>query len=127
LVDDVLAEEISATGIESVLSLDAKKILTTYSWPGNLREMHHALRYALSLSEDGIIHPSHLPEGLDKTGARSKVEDATGQRARLEAVLQRHDWCIESTAKELGVARSTLYRQMDRLRIVPPWRSGDRG
>ena len=123
LVEEVLAEEIGATGIESVLSPDAKRILTTYSWPGNLREMHHALRYALSLSENGIILPNHLPEGLDKAGGRTELADSTGQRARLEVVLQRHDWCIESTAKELGIARSTLYRQMDRLRIVPPWRS----
>ncbi|MBV8215103.1 MAG: sigma-54-dependent Fis family transcriptional regulator [Verrucomicrobia bacterium] len=126
LVEEVLAEEIRATGIDSVLSPDAKKVLTTYAWPGNLREMHHALRYALSLSEGGMIIPDHLPEGLHRTSERSERTDATDQRTRLEAILQRHDWCIESTAKELGVARSTLYRQMDRLRIVPPWRSASR-
>ena len=126
LVEQVLAEEISATGIESVLSPDAKEILRSHSWPGNLREMHHALRYALSLSENGIILPSHLPDGLHKTSARPERTDATDRRTHLETILQRHDWCIESAAKELGVARSTLYRQMDRLRIVPPWRSSGR-
>jgi Bacterial regulatory protein, Fis family len=113
--------------IESVLSPDAKEILRSYSWPGNLREMHHALRYALSLGENGIILPSHLPDGLHETSARPERTDVTDRRTHLETILQRHDWCIEAAAKELGVARSTLYRQMDRLRIVPPWRSSGRG
>jgi len=122
LVDTVLAEEINATGIHTVLSIAAKKALQDYTWPGNLREMHHALRYALGLSEGGVIEPDHLPDKVREITQTPRQVDQPGQRLRLEMLLKRHDWCIESAAKELGVARSTLYRQMDRLRIVPPWR-----
>jgi transcriptional regulator of acetoin/glycerol metabolism len=126
LIDEVLAEEISATGIQAVLSPQAKKILLDYNWPGNLREMHHVLRYALSLSEEGVILPKDLPQGLIGADTVSTHSDAGTRRARLEAVLRQHGWCIESAAKELGVARSTLYRQMDRLQIVPPNRGTGR-
>jgi sigma-54 dependent transcriptional regulator, acetoin dehydrogenase operon transcriptional activator AcoR len=127
LIDGVLAEEISATGIQAALSPQAKKILLDYNWPGNLREMHHVLRYALSLSEEAVILPKDLPQGLIGADAVATCSDAGTRRARLEALLKQHGWRIESAAKELGVARSTLYRQMDKLKIVPPNRGRGEG
>jgi transcriptional regulator of acetoin/glycerol metabolism len=126
LIDEVLAEEISATGIQAALSPEAKKILLGYNWPGNLREMHHVLRYALSLSEEAMILPKDLPQGLIGADAVATCTDASTRRARLEALLKQHGWRIESAAKELGVARSTLYRQMDKLQIVSPNRGAGR-
>jgi len=41
----------------------------------------------------------------------------------LEALLEENGWRIESAAKALGVARSTLYRQIDRFHIIPPNRA----
>ena len=122
LLEEVLNEEICATGIEASLSRDAKKALETHAWPGNLREMHHVLRYALSLCDDWVILPEHLPEALSVTTVHTPT-DATTRRARLEALLEENGWRIESAAKALGVARSTLYRQMDRFHIVPPNRA----
>ena len=81
--------------------------------------MHHVLRYALSLCDDRVILPEHLPEALSATTVHTPT-DATARRARLEALLEENGWCIESAAKALGVARSTLYRQMDRFHIIPP-------
>ena len=122
LLEEVLDEEIRATGIEASLSRDAKKALESYAWPGNLREMHHVLRYALSLCDDRVILPEHLPEAWSGTMAHTPA-DVTTRRARLEALLEENGWCIESAAKALGVARSTLYRQMDRFHIIPPNRA----
>jgi hypothetical protein len=122
LLEEVLNEEIRATGIEASLGSGAKKVLEAHAWPGNLREMHHVLRYALSLCESGVILPEHLPDELNGTTVCTSP-DATTQRARLEALLEENGWCIESAAKALGVARSTLYRQMDRFHIVPPNRA----
>jgi sigma-54 dependent transcriptional regulator, acetoin dehydrogenase operon transcriptional activator AcoR len=84
--------------------------------------MHHVLRYALSLCNDRVILPEHLPEALSGTMVYTPL-DAMTQRARLEALLEENGWCINSAAKALGVARSTLYRQMDRFHIVPPNRA----
>jgi transcriptional regulator of acetoin/glycerol metabolism len=39
---------------------------------------------------------------------------------QLKSLLEEHGWRIQSAASALGIARSTLYRQMDRLHIVPP-------
>jgi transcriptional regulator of acetoin/glycerol metabolism len=64
LLEEVLEEEIRATCIEAFLSREAKKVLEAHAWPGNLREMHHVLRYALGLCDDRVILPEHLPEAL---------------------------------------------------------------
>ncbi|HBN60553.1 MAG TPA: hypothetical protein DD442_10670, partial [Halomonas sp.] len=34
--------------------------------------------------------------------------------------LQQHQWNISAVARELGVSRPTVYRQMQRQGIVPP-------
>jgi transcriptional regulator of acetoin/glycerol metabolism len=123
LLEEVLNEEIRATGIEASISREAKEVLEAHAWPGNLREMHHVLRYALSLCDDRVILPEHLPEQL--SGAEVyKPLDSNTERARLQAVLEENGWRIGSAAKALGVARSTLYRQMDRFHIIPPNRAG---
>lgn len=122
LLEEVLDEEIRATCIEASLSREAKKILEAHAWPGNLREMHHVLRYALSLCDDGVILPENLPEVFSGAAVHTPPDLKT-ERARLEAVLKENGWRIGSAAKALGVARSTLYRQMDRFHIVPPNRA----
>ena len=122
LLEEVLDEEIRATCIEASLSREAKRVLEAHAWPGNLREMHHVLRYALSLCDDRVILPEHLPEAFSGAAVQTPPDLKT-ERARLEALLEENGWCIGSAAKALGVARSTLYRQMDRFHIIPPNRA----
>jgi transcriptional regulator of acetoin/glycerol metabolism len=118
LLDELLDEEIRATRIGASLGREAKKVLEAYAWPGNLREMHHVLR----LCDDRVILPEHLPEEFSGAAAHMPPDLKT-ERARLEALLEENGWCIGSAAKALGVARSTLYRQMDRFHIIPPNRA----
>jgi transcriptional regulator of acetoin/glycerol metabolism len=119
LIRDVLQEEIRETGILGQLHEDTLDRLKLHSWPGNFRELHNVLRHALILSEGGIIRPDHLPEefALVPVGQRTRRKD---KRLQLESLLEEHGWRIQSAANALGVARSTLYRRMDRLHIVPP-------
>ncbi|MBV8140917.1 MAG: sigma-54-dependent Fis family transcriptional regulator [Verrucomicrobia bacterium] len=123
LLEEVLNEEIRTTGIEASISREAKNVLEAHAWPGNLREMHHVLRYALSLCDDRVIFPEHLPEALGGVAVYTSLDPKT-ERARLQAVLEENGWRIGLAAKALGVARSTLYRQMDRFHIIPPNRAG---
>ena len=102
--------------------INAKRLLEAHAWPGNLREMHHVLRYALSLCDERVILPEHLPEAFSGAAVHTP-SDLKTERARLEALLEENGWRIGSAAKALGVARSTLYRQMDRFHIVPPNRA----
>ena len=119
LIRDVLQEETRETGILGQLHEDTLDRLKLHSWPGNFRELHNVLRHALILSEGGIIRPDHLPEefAVLPVSERTRRKD---KRLQLESLLEEHGWRIQSAANALGVARSTLYRQMDRFHIVPP-------
>lgn len=62
LVRIILDEWRQANGEAKILSPDAQKLLEDYSWPGNIRELKNAMRYACAMSSDASIHPDHLPE-----------------------------------------------------------------
>jgi sigma-54 dependent transcriptional regulator, acetoin dehydrogenase operon transcriptional activator AcoR len=119
LIRKVLQEEIKETGIRGELREDTMRQLKLHSWPGNFRELHNVLRHALLLGEGGIITPDNLPEEFAVLPVDERVFSENKQ-LELKSLLEQHGWCIQSAASALGVARSTLYRQMDRLHIVPP-------
>ncbi len=63
-----IADQMLATlGSHLHLGDAARAVLAAHAWPGNLRELHNALRYAAALcghDGDGTIEPDHLPDHL---------------------------------------------------------------
>ena len=43
------------------LSAEAREVLETYAWPGNIRELRNVVERAVLLCRDGRIRPEHLP------------------------------------------------------------------
>jgi len=54
---------------DASLSPEAEKLLMDHPWPGNLRQLRHALRSAAALADGKPITREHLP-GLIASGAR---------------------------------------------------------
>jgi Nif-specific regulatory protein len=55
--------------------------LVSYHWPGNVREMEHAIGHAVLVCDGGVIHPHHLPPTLQtadtsETGGHVPLEQA---------------------------------------------------
>jgi two-component system response regulator AtoC len=48
-------------GGESVFSPSAMRLLQSYAWPGNIRELRNVIERAVLLSADGLITEEHLP------------------------------------------------------------------
>nr|WP_298248727.1 sigma-54-dependent Fis family transcriptional regulator [uncultured Halomonas sp.] len=112
---------------------DAMSALLAYPWPGNIRELHNALRYALATCESDEVVVGDLPEEcisgqLAHPAARSSSgmpDSSRGTRTGhdeepLQEALRRQRWNISAMARELGLSRPTIYRRMKRLGIVPP-------
>ncbi|MCL7938733.1 sigma-54-dependent Fis family transcriptional regulator [Halomonas sp. ATCH28] len=119
---------------QSRLRGDTMSALLAYPWPGNIRELHNALRYALATHEGNEVVVGDLPEecisghlahpaaqprsSLDRLAvgypALARGEDP------LHDALRKHHWNISAVARELGLSRPTIYRRMKRLGIVPP-------
>jgi transcriptional regulator of acetoin/glycerol metabolism len=118
---------------ESVVQIGdaARARLHEYRWPGNLRELRNALEYARAVCDDGVIEPGDLPDEVAGGGARAHVPapivaaaPAVAPRgddaALLVSYLRAARWNVSAVARQLGVARMTLYRRMRRFGITPP-------
>ncbi len=111
------------------LSPSAMQALLDHPWPGNVRELENALEYAVAVCREQTIHTDNLPAevigraplALAHAPAPVAIElpvaspERRGERAELEALLDRHRWCRRRTAEALGISRTTLWRRMREL------------
>lgn len=124
-----LAERSSAIGVAKRLSVGAESALLAHPWPGNIRELRHAIERACILSTRAVVEPDDLFEVSAAGTAAVAVEgDATlsdylerCERYFILETLDRHGWQIGATAKVLGISRKSLWERMRRLAIA----SGD--
>jgi len=106
--------------------------LSRYTFPGNIRELQNIIERSLILSADGKLEVSCLPfEVLRPAGVLPKEgghesSHTKSEKDELYALLMNNKGNISKTAQELGMARSTLYRKMDRFgfqtTIAPRWK-----
>ena len=89
--------------------------LSNYHWPGNIRELKHAVEKAVILcesdvlkAEDFFIERSHV-KTLDVTESLSLEES---EKNRISEALTNNRGHLSETAKELKIARQTLYRKI---------------
>jgi two-component system response regulator HydG len=55
------------------VSPEAQHMLTHYAWPGNVRQLRHAVENAVVLCESETIRPHDLPSDIKPSGANSSV------------------------------------------------------
>ena len=89
--------------------------LLRHSWPGNIRELEHAIERGCAVARGPEIDVDDLPTAvLDSTVAPRTRPLRHHETSFIRATLKRHGGNRETTAKELGISISTLKR---RLRI----------
>jgi transcriptional regulator with PAS, ATPase and Fis domain len=104
---------------------DLAAILSGYAWPGNVRELRNVIeRYAVlgTTSGAGLLDESPR-EPPRQSLARMPFHEARRlvldrfERAYLEDVLERANGVVARAAELAEVARPSLYRMLDRLKI----------
>src|SRR5260370_105716 len=105
--------------------------LSSYPCPGNIRELRNLIERAGILSDDGV-----LPNSLPMAGTQAIVISAPtattlkdSERALILHTLQGVGWVIggpKGAAAKLGLKRTTLIHQMQKLRISRPGLPGSR-
>jgi transcriptional regulator with PAS, ATPase and Fis domain len=97
----------------------AFEMLLRYPWPGNIRELEHAIEYACVTAETSEIDVGDLPESMARLSAGPPVHANRLTEHRLtyvRAVLARHAGHRRRTAHELGISLSTLKRWLRHAR-----------
>ncbi|MBF0296847.1 MAG: sigma 54-interacting transcriptional regulator [Magnetococcales bacterium] len=104
------------------LSPEAMAALMNHGWPGNIRELEHALEQAMVLCRGEVIEREHLPRELrgnadpERTRGKAPVERAqSAEREAILAALAACNWRREQAARRLGMSRVTLFRKMRQL------------
>ncbi|MEQ8241476.1 MAG: sigma-54 dependent transcriptional regulator [Cyclobacteriaceae bacterium] len=92
----------------------AFKKLGLYPWPGNIRELQHAVERAVIMSEGNKINAENiLPASkrvAPKTSNSVKVEDV--EKNAIQRAIEMCGGNLSQAAEELGIGRTTLYRKM---------------
>jgi len=120
---------------------DAMRALSSYSYPGNVRELENVLERALVLCHGDVIGLWHLPPEVTVRGIHApapRVDSLPSARAprvfeppleelavglppegrRILEALKEARWHRARAADALGVSRTTLWRRMKRFGLA---------
>ena len=95
----------------------ALQLLMRYSWPGNIRELNHAVERAVLMAQGNVVQPSDLALGGGGDAA-PRLEDLSLEevdRILVQKALARFDGNVSQAANALGLSRSALYRRLQRF------------
>jgi DNA-binding NtrC family response regulator len=99
----------------------ALRSLRDYPWPGNIRELDHAIERAVLMAQGDRIGVGDLGlRPLSDNGAPSSIEDLNleeVERLLIQKALVRYNGNVSQAAKALGLSRSALYRRLERYRL----------
>ena len=97
------------------ISTEVQRMFMEYNWPGNIREMEHALEHAFILCHQKTITIEHLPpifgKFFDTKIAFLKDKGADEKQTILEA-LEKTAWNKTMASKLLGISRRNIYRKL---------------
>ena len=98
--------------------------LSSYHWPGNIRELQNLIERAVILSNSGVL-PNPLPaagiQPVAVSSAAATLKDS--ERAMILRTLEAAAWVIggpNGAAAKLGLKRTTLISKMHKLGICRP-------
>ena len=103
------------------ISAAAIKKLQSFHWPGNIRELQHAIERAIILGESEQIQASDFI-----FASVNDIEDGlilesynleTVEKIVIQKTLQKLNGNVSKAANELGLTRAALYRRLEKYGI----------
>lgn len=95
------------------------KRLEKHSWPGNIRELQHAVERAVIMSESQVLEPNDFFLSQMEDSSSSDLSATTlnleeTEKILIRKVIDKHGGNISKAAKELGLTRASLYRRIEK-------------
>lgn len=123
LVEHFLKELGRGAGRNSIKD-ETLQILSSYRYPGNVRELRSILQAAVNLAQNSPIAPSHLPAEVRKSVIRTPAAEtrfnpregfatlAEVEKDYIRQVYSRTNRNKAQTARILGIGLTTLHRKL---------------
>ncbi len=103
---------------------ETMELLTSYSWPGNVRQLQNAIERAKILADGDEILKENLPQEIVHAGPhaaalhqQTRPDLESINRAHIQDVYEKNDRNKTRTARVLGIGRRSLYRLLEKYGI----------
>jgi DNA-binding NtrC family response regulator len=139
LIEHFLREFAVDAAALPTLSPAAWTALQTYAFPGNVRELRHAMQHACILARGGEIDVGHLPREIagDAVGAFGSAKPSSEvPRASLSEAMEQYEKELilrtvhaagekrQRAAKLLGISRKSLWKKLTKYGAQAHRRNG---
>ena len=96
------------------------KKLIKYDWPGNIRELQHAIERAVIMSDGKQLHVGDF--SLAETNpTENQAFDSLNldelEKWAITAAIKKHQGNVSNAAEELGLSRGAMYRRMEKYEL----------
>ena len=97
--------------------------MAVYGWPGNIRELQHAVERAVIMSNTSVLQPEDFNfnisyvEGEQDNVTIEQYNLDEVEKILIRKVLKKYNGNITQAANELGLTRSSLYRRLEKYGI----------
>ncbi|MDD5011433.1 MAG: sigma 54-interacting transcriptional regulator [Phycisphaerae bacterium] len=128
LLADYFLEKLSRENNKRItrISTPAIEMLTSYHWPGNIRELENCIERAVLLCDEDVIRSEHLPPSLqmirktDTPAGRTFIEIIENKEKELIIdALKKCEGQQRNAAKELGLTERILGYKIKKYSIYP--------
>lgn len=99
------------------ISTHAMEVLAKYPWPGNIRQLRHAVEKAVIMSDGHELCPSDfaLEEATAPASAGSFNTIAEMEKSMIAAAMAQCGGNLTAVALKLGITRQTLYNKIRKM------------
>ncbi len=106
---------------EVELDKTAKEKLLNYNFPGNVRELQHAIERAVIMAEDPLLSAKDILFSPIETAPVETITDQSNlsavEKNIILKVIEKNNGNISKAARELGITRTALYRRLSKYDI----------
>ena len=104
------------------IHLSGLRLLQKYNWPGNIRELQHAIERAMIMCDQNTLMADDFfflhHKGSNVEMAQPSANDSFNledvERQTIQKAIQIHGGNISKAADELGLTRASLYRRLSK-------------
>ena len=133
LAEKFLARHSAEAGVPvKGFSREVLEAIYHYPWPGNVQELHIAMRHAVSQAQGRLIELQHLPDSIRPFKNATMELETEGKlyhdnkivpldRIKEQAVRRAIEIArgnLAQSARELDISRSTLYKLIEKYGIT---------